>query len=955
MGCGVDRDQLWSWIDREAPELEEHLAGCPRCRALAEEIRAEIGGLGDQLGFQPPPLPEAIGPFAIRRLIGEGGQALVYEAEQDSPRRRIALKVLRGGHLASKQQINQFQREIKTLARLRHPSIATIYQAGCTAEGQYYIAMELVDGQPLDQYAAEHSLTLQDRIRLCQRICASIHYAHEQGVIHRDLKPSNILVQPDGTPRILDFGIARLAIAEATQRTTGTRAGDVKGTPRYMSPEQLLGLVEAIDHRTDVYALGVILFEVLTGESPFALQGVCLETMRKAGRGEPKLAGQLDPRLRGNIEAIIGKALEPDPSHRYPSVLALEDDLRRHLDGEPIAARHISRLHRWSRYLWKRRLAFGAGLAVAVLLSALMWSRSRLPYDAEEARRELAFSWARLITMPEDAGVRYVAIESHQKFKDTLEGQLLGVQLSYFGGDARYSIRELNALLASDPSCWTCRLLMAEIYERQGRLDEGRLQRDRIPSLPDQAEVWFRRSLATLDRQSALRDLDQALRRDPSHVASLERKLCLLDASGDTAGALDCAKRLVDLNVGAVYWGRYRGDYLLRRGSFEEALEAFDHLAQLGSTDPTDYSRRGQIERRLRRYDRALADFSKSISMCKDDYAAAYIYSFRGTVHWILGHPDAAVADYRKSAELLPNPTYSEVRAAIILREQGREREAGEMLRGLLGWSGPDSSKTDAEWLHAIATCLAGDLMPRELVALVEPGDGRRLCEACYYAAEASLAAGEIGQAREWFQRCLATNIQMDPDFLADPMSEFELAEWRLKDPRFGSARAAGPADSSHLDAAVAIDADPTAGAIGPLVANATPQPGGCVIVGQITDQDGVPLAWASVSSRGQSWGALTARDGSSRISGVPAGDWKLEAPDRLRTRGAAGRPRRRGYRALPLPPASDRSSATATSPSTARTQRDGPRDRALRSSRRRHAAAPLAASAVASRGSRLR
>jgi len=529
------------------------------------------------------------------------------------------------------------------------------------------------------------------------------------------------------------------------------------------------------------------------------------------------------------------------------------------------------------------------------------------------------------------------------------------VQLSYFGGDARYSIRELNALLASDPSCWTCRLLMAEIYERQGRLDEGRLQRDRIPSLPDQAEVWFRRSLATLDRQSALRDLDQALRRDPSHVASLERKLCLLDASGDTAGALDCAKRLVDLNVGAVYWGRYRGDYLLRRGSFEEALEAFDHLAQLGSTDPTDYSRRGQIERRLRRYDRALADFSKSISMCKDDYAAAYIYSFRGTVHWILGHPDAAVADYRKSAELLPNPTYSEVRAAIILREQGREREAGEMLRGLLGWSGPDSSKTDAEWLHAIATCLAGDLMPRELVALVEPGDGRRLCEACYYAAEASLAAGEIGQAREWFQRCLATNIQMDPDFLADPMSEFELAEWRLKDPRFGSARAAGPADSSHLDAAVAIDADPTAGAIGPLVANATPQPGGCVIVGQITDQDGVPLAWASVSSRGQSWGALTARDGSSRISGVPAGDWKLEAPDRLRTRGAAGRPRRRGYRALPLPPASDRSSATATSPSTARTQRDGPRDRALRSSRRRHAAAPLAASAVASRGSRLR
>jgi serine/threonine protein kinase/tetratricopeptide (TPR) repeat protein len=786
VGCGVGREQLWSWIDRTAPELDEHTAVCPECRALAEEIRAEIDGLGAQLGFGPPPLPEAVGPFAIRRLIGEGGQALVYEAEQDNPQRRVALKVLRGGHLASHREISQFQREVKTLARLHHPSIVTVYQAGRTTEGQYYIAMELVDGQPLDRYVALQQLSLEERIDLCQRICASVQYAHEQGVIHRDLKPSNILVQQDGIPRILDFGIARLTHAGITQETR-TRSGVIKGTPRYMSPEQLQGAVETIDHRSDVYALGVILFEVLTGESPFAIEGATIEAMRAVGRGEPKRAGEIDPRLRGGIEAIIGKALESDPSRRYPSVHELGEDLRRYLAGTRIAARPMSRLRRFSRHIPKRRLAAVVGFAAVSLLALIIWNRSHVPYDPERAKHDMAMAWAQLLVTPGEPSAQFAASQSYERFKGTLEGKLLGAQLSYFDNNARYSIRLLNDRLMKEPSCWPCRLLMAEVYEREGRIQEGKLQRDRVPPLPDQADVWSRKSLATLDPQSAMRDVHEALRCDPDHVPSLERKLALLAATGDTDGALDCAKRLVELNAGALYWSRYRGNLLILRGAFEEALGTYDYLLRMGSTEITDFARRGQIERRLRRYDLALADFTKAISIAKDEYTIAYIYSFRGTVQWILGSPDAAVADYRKAAQLLPTPTYATIRAAIILKGQGRRSDAEELLRELRAWNNADSSSATVEWLHSIASCVSGDLAPEALVAQVVPNDKRSLCEACYYAGEVCLAAGSFAAARMWFQRCLDTGVQMDPNSPADPMSEYELAEWRLRDPRLAS------------------------------------------------------------------------------------------------------------------------------------------------------------------------
>jgi serine/threonine protein kinase len=781
LSCGVSREQLWSWIDRGASELQEHLASCPECRSLAAELQSQIAFLATPLGTEPLLIPERIGPYRIVRLIGEGGQALVYEAEQESPRRRIALKVLRGGPQADKRQVGQFRREIQTLARLHDPAIATIYEAGRTAEGQYFIAMELVDGQPLDRYVDGASLSLAERIQLCRRICSAVRYAHEHGVIHRDLKPSNILVQGDGTPRILDFGLARLTERDFTPIVTKTQPGVIQGTPRYMSPEQISGAPEAIDHRCDVYALGVLFFEVLTGESPFVPEASILETIRNLDRQEPRTAGQINPQLRGDLEAILGKALESDPDRRYPSVRALETDLQQHLDGEPISARRVSMLRRWSRRLWRRRVAVGAGIAM-FLVAAAPISLLGLPRHEREADRlQRTFLWARLLVNRGDIALRndvdnLCARSQRLSGRSQMEVVLLRAQANYFDHNPRLSLRDLETKLGKHTRWWPCRLLMAAVTDSLRATKQAQAQRDQVPHHAGQADTWYDRSLATLDTASALGDLDEALRCNPNHILSLEHKAALLDARGLHSGAVHCAGRLLELHPRSVWWTRYRALALIRLGRVQEALETYDRLVELTHGSMTDYWGRGQVERRLRLYDRAFEDLSRAIGLAQKPSDVAWAYNFRGTVQWIRGRRDDAVSDYAKSHELVLQPpyTFGDVRRAIILRELGRSAASDSCLLELLNSGSADS------WLREVAKCVYGRTTPQALVGSA-PDDSSHHCEAYYYAGEVSRAAGNPSQAREYFQRCLDTKVQADPNYPLDPMSEYELAEWRLK------------------------------------------------------------------------------------------------------------------------------------------------------------------------------
>jgi tetratricopeptide (TPR) repeat protein len=314
--------------------------------------------------------PERIGPYRILAPIGEGAMGVVYEAEQERPRRRVALKIIRPG-VSTPGMLRRFEHEYEFLGRLQHDGIAQIHQAGVADAGfgpQPYFAMELVRGRRLDEFVRVKELDLRQRLTLVAEIADAVQHAHHRGIIHRDLKPANILVTEAGGPKILDFGLARAAQAEL-QSTVQTLAGEVVGTMSYMSPEQVVGDMSELDTRSDVYALGVILYEVLSGRLPFDLSRKSLpEAVRIIRDEEPTRLSSITRTLPADVETIVAKALEKDKLRRYGSAAGLADDIRRSLRDEPILARRPSASYQVRKFARRHKGLVGGVAAVLVAL-----------------------------------------------------------------------------------------------------------------------------------------------------------------------------------------------------------------------------------------------------------------------------------------------------------------------------------------------------------------------------------------------------------------------------------------------------------------------------------------------------------------------------------------------------------------------------------------------------------
>lgn len=383
-----DVERLLAYDAAPLPFIENVTSGhglTYMARAIADSTN---GAAPDEADTAP--VPERIGRYAIIRVIGRGGMGIVYEARQDEPRRRVALKLMRPGYgLVARNVARRFRLEVQVLGRLRHPGIAQIYDAG-TADGQPYFAMELVEGAPLLEYANGEALGLRDRLELIARICDAVQHAHQHGVIHRDLKPSNILVVGEGGaghPRILDFGIARVTDADIQAATLQTEVGEMVGTVPYMSPEQVSGDPAQIDTRTDVYSIGVVAFELLSGRRPYDLGGkVMHEAVRVIRECEPSRLSSIDRLYRGDLDTIVAKSLEREKERRYASAGEMASDIRRYLGDQPIVARPASSVYQLRKFVRRNRtlavsiLIVFLAMAIATVVSSAQWR------DAERQR-----------------------------------------------------------------------------------------------------------------------------------------------------------------------------------------------------------------------------------------------------------------------------------------------------------------------------------------------------------------------------------------------------------------------------------------------------------------------------------------------------------------------------------------------------------------------------------------
>jgi eukaryotic-like serine/threonine-protein kinase len=376
----------------EMAKLWHHIAGNSDIdsRAPADAAAADSGA--STAAATTSALPSFIGPYRILRLLGEGGMGVVYEAEQEHPRRTVALKIIRSG-LTDPKLIRRFEHELLALGRLQHPGIAQIYEAGTAETGfgpQPYFAMELVHGQPLLEYADAHRLTTHQRLELMARVCDGVHHAHQRGIIHRDLKPGNILVDETGQPKILDFGVARATDGDAWM-THQTDLGQIVGTLAYMSPEQVLADPLELDTRSDVYALGVVLYQMLARRLPYKISSKLHEAVRTIQEDEPAPLSTISSAYRGDIETIVCKALEKDKTRRYASAAELADDIHHYLHDEPIMAHPPSTLYQLQK-LARRHKGFVAGTAAVfvVLIAGIIVSTR----EAARANNEAATSRA---------------------------------------------------------------------------------------------------------------------------------------------------------------------------------------------------------------------------------------------------------------------------------------------------------------------------------------------------------------------------------------------------------------------------------------------------------------------------------------------------------------------------------------------------------------------------------
>lgn len=790
-------------LDLPPPErkafLDEKCAGDPDLRAEIESLLNETGADETLLAGavlraaqslhttqSAREIGQRIGNYRLIREIGRGGMGAVYQAirADDEFLQSVAIKLLQRG-LENDFLLARFRAERQILATLQHPNIAQLLDGGTTEDGRPYLVIEYIEGEPLLQYCRKRNLGIDERVELFRSVCSAVHYAHQKLVIHRDIKPGNVLVNGEGVPKLLDFGIAKLLAPELIAGEMPKTLTDVRlMTPGYASPEQIRG--EILTTATDVYSLGVLLYELLSDQRPFPIEGLSnheIEVAVCTTEARPPSSAASDETLRrqigGELDTIVLMAMHKDPERRYPSAQAFADDLQRYLKGEPVSARKDTLFYRTGKLIRRNRLA---SAAVALLIVSLIGGMAATLYQARRAEqrfaqvRKLANSFLfdfhdRIRDLPGSTETRAYVLQQAVQYLDSLEAEA-GRDLSLKQELAEAYVRVGDAL--GDPRA-----------ANLGKIKEARASYDKAIRLG--SEVY-----AALPRDSAaLRVYSDALARRGDILSSTGKST---DGRADLLKAVEVAEELNRLpnpsgsDVAVLVSALNRtGDHLEDQNP-EEAMRLYRRAAQqmedLLAREPLDAHRLRAVQTydRIARAAHALGDAATSIASYRraipiieelfrlhpnNTRYQRQISMTYGMMANYLGNSDylhvgqraEMLANYRKSLDILLRMQQADPNDRLIQMDVALRHE--KIARALIETDPSAALKEAAQCVE-----ITGRLF-KEAPANLRYRRAHSNCRAEY--AKVQLAAGQPAQAIAGLTESLAEHEQMlkaDPDHL---------------------------------------------------------------------------------------------------------------------------------------------------------------------------------------------
>jgi len=685
-----------------------------------EELPTTASSVG--LEFEPG---KRIGSYKLLRIVGEGGFALVYLAEQEKPvRRRVALKVIKPG-MDSKQVISRFEAERQALALLNHPNVAHVYDAGTTGDGYPYFVMEYVKGMSLTQYCDRQKLTIEERIKLFLQVCEAVQHAHQKGIIHRDIKPSNIQVCIEGervVPKVIDFGIAKALSQPLTDRTYVTEQGQMIGTPEYMSPEQADLTEQDIDTRTDIYSLGVLLYELLTGTLPFepkTLRAGSFEQLRQVIRDiSPKIpstqvrslttekatilaqccrtdVNTIQRKLRGDLDWITFKAMEKDRMHRYQTAHAMAEDVQRHLNHEPVLAGPPSKVYRLKKFVRKHREQIIWSVIVAILLAALTVTTVMAIWAVNRSRKEKF----REDEVTLSRAQQHLSRGQYQKALTEVEtildservgpaARLLFGRLLYLVGRFSDAETELRQLLDEEPKiAGTAHYLLTMMYMGSDSAKAEVHQQRAEELLPQTAEAYCLRAMAACTSDEAIDWLSKALQFDPSHYPSRKALALAYYALKDYSKMADQAGLIIGLR---------------KKDSLGYALYAL-------------------VLRETGQPDNAITNHDKAIENCDVENARAELHNQRRETHVRMGNYKKALEDAKRCVELEPEQFVYRFHVFTALVSLGEYEAARQEYKKIVGGGIIQQQQFEA-WAQRYVFSVLGAGRPFKLPVAIERG-----------------------------------------------------------------------------------------------------------------------------------------------------------------------------------------------------------------------------------------